>query len=78
MREDFDELTETTLKQDLQTLNEDVDKLREDVAKLMWKSTLGQAQRKIARRPITSVAWAFVGGFLLSGLLSIFRSNKDC
>ena len=75
MREDFDELTETTLKQDLQVLNEDLDKLREDVANLMWKSTLGQAQKKIARRPFTSVAWAFTGGFLLAGLWHIFKSS---
>ncbi len=76
MREDFGELTETNLKQDLETLSDDIEKLREDVAKLMWKSTVGRAERKIACRPFASVGWAFASGFVAYGLFRIYRSLK--
>lgn len=76
MREDFGELLKTDLKQELETLSEDIETVREDVARIIWKSTVGEAQKKIACRPFTSLAWAFGSGFVLCGLWRLFRSHK--
>ena len=75
MREDFDELKQTELEQDLELLKEDVERLRDDVSRLMWKSTLGKMEKKIKKKPLPSVLWAFGAGFAFYGLCRLLRSK---
>lgn len=72
MREDNDKFD---LDQDLQDLKADIDKLSADVAHLMWKSTVGRVEYKIAKRPFSSLLWAFGTGVVCCSLLKLFRSK---
>ncbi len=71
-KKDADELN---FEQDLEALKADIDQLGQDVAHLMWKSTVGQVEHKISRRPLHSVLWAFGAGLACCTLMKLFRSK---
>lgn len=72
MREDIDKFD---LEQDLQDLKADIDKLSADVSHLMWKSTVGRVENKIAKKPFSSLLYAFAAGLVSCALFKIFRSK---
>ncbi len=77
MRDDFDELNEVGLNQDLHLLKADLKRLQGDITSILWKSTFGQVQQKIARRPISTVLLAFGAGFVVSRIFRLFKSNSN-
>jgi hypothetical protein len=73
MREDIEKFN---LEQDLQDLKTDIDKLGADVAHLMWKSTVGRVEYKIAKRPFSSLLYAFAAGVACCLTWKIFRCKR--
>lgn len=74
MREDFEEFREVGMEQELHILKSDLKRLRDDISSILWRSTMGQVQRKIYQRPITTVLLAFGAGFIISRFL---KKNKS-
>lgn len=77
MREDdLEDLKGSDMKEDLERLRADIDRLRSDLAILTWKSTGGKINKKIMRRPVVSLLWAFGAGVASCVLYRIYHHFK--
>lgn len=77
MREDdLEELKDSDMREDLERLRADIDRLRSDLAILTWKSSVGKVNKKIMKRPVVSLLWAFGAGVASCALYKIYHFFK--